>query len=296
MELVACFACRRRIFFWCSHLLLNGTCMYLLYLDESGEPHGPSGKHFVLGGAAVFERQTFFLSERLDQIQAKHLPGVQGAIELHASSIRTGHNFWRKVPAPTRTALLQDIAATIGNFGSARFPGVTLFAAVVEKGGGIEGEKAVRRATEEVCGKFDTFLSRFYHESRGRRPERGLLVFDEGKFEQRSRVWVQEFRKSGTHWGALLRNLSDIPFFTPSDATRLIQVADFVCHAVFRAYEHQDDSLRKPILHRFDQTEGVLHGLAHMHAPGPVRACDCPACASRRTRDSWRVEGGQRRL
>ena len=36
------------------------TNVYLLYLDESGNESDPSDKFFVLGGAAVFERVTYF--------------------------------------------------------------------------------------------------------------------------------------------------------------------------------------------------------------------------------------------
>ena len=59
--------------------------MYLLYLDESGNEDDPGDMHFVLGGAAVFERQTFFLSQDLDGLQAQHFPGLP-PVEFHTSS------------------------------------------------------------------------------------------------------------------------------------------------------------------------------------------------------------------
>ncbi len=58
--------------------------MYLSYLDESGNPDDPADKHFVIGGVAVFERVTFFLSHEVDLIQEKHFPGLP-PIEFHAS-------------------------------------------------------------------------------------------------------------------------------------------------------------------------------------------------------------------
>ena len=66
--------------------------MYLLYLDESGNENDPADKHFVLAGAAVFERNTFFLSRALDELQTKHFPGLQ-PIPFHVSEIRSGRNF-----------------------------------------------------------------------------------------------------------------------------------------------------------------------------------------------------------
>jgi hypothetical protein len=52
--------------------------MYLLYLDESGNPDDSSDTHFVVAGVAVFERVTFFLSQAVDLVQEKHFPAKQG--------------------------------------------------------------------------------------------------------------------------------------------------------------------------------------------------------------------------
>jgi len=160
-----------------------------------------------------------------------------------------------------------------------RRPKLALFAACVEKRDDLSPDDVVRRATEEVCAKFNTYLTRKYHSTSDR--ARGLVVFDEGRFQARSRVWVQEFRESGTHWGSTLKNLADIPYFAPSSATRLLQIADLVAHAVFLMYERGEPRLLRQLLPAFDQMDGVLHGLAHI-ASGQ-RACPCPACVSRRT-------------
>ena len=70
--------------------------LYLLYLDESGNPDDPTDRHFVLAGAAVHERQTYWLSRDMEEIQARYFPGVQ-PITFHASEIRSGRGFWRRV-------------------------------------------------------------------------------------------------------------------------------------------------------------------------------------------------------
>lgn len=103
--------------------------MYLLYLDESGNESDPSDKFFVLGGVAVFERVTFFLSQSMEAVQTKHFPGVP-PVEFHASPIRTGKGFWRNIPEAKRIEVANDIADVIAN---ANEPGVSLFAAAIEK-------------------------------------------------------------------------------------------------------------------------------------------------------------------
>jgi Protein of unknown function (DUF3800) len=246
--------------------------LYLLYLDESGNENDPADKHFVLAGAAVFERQTFFLSRELEFVQTKHFPGSP-PIEFHASQIRSGTGFWRNVPLEKRRDVLLDVAAVIGR---ANDPGMVLFAAVIEKSAALWGEKAVEHATEQICSRFDMFLAR---RNLAQDPQRGLLIFSEGRFDKRAKVWVRGFRELGTQWGSI-KNLSDIPYFASVRETRLLQVADFVAHAVFLLYERRDPSLIRQFVSRFDQKEGVLHGLRHYRMTGSP-PCDCPACSSR---------------
>src|SRR6266403_5538085 len=102
--------------------------MYLLYLDESGNPEDPSDTHLVVAVVAVFERVTFFLSQAVDLVQEKHFPGLP-PVEFHASHIRSGKGFWRNVDVPTRGFVLQDLAQIIVKSNN---PVVVLFASLVE--------------------------------------------------------------------------------------------------------------------------------------------------------------------
>lgn len=248
--------------------------MYLLYLDESANESDPADRYFVLGGAAIFERVTYHISNTFDRIQATHFPGLE-PIEFHATEIRSGRGFWRKVVPAKRDAVLQDIAGAISHSNA---PGVVLFAAAIEKSESLYGEQAVEFATEQICNRFDLFLMRRREESKDL--QRGLLIFSKGRFDKRAGIWVRNFRKLGTQWGSI-RNLCDIPYFASTKESRMLQLADFVAHAVYLAYERADDTLLKPILTRFDQKDGVVHGLVHARTNTTVR-CACPACSSRR--------------
>lgn len=248
--------------------------MYLLYLDESGKEDDPADKHFVLGGAAIYERVTFFLSQKLDELKEKHFPGSP-PIEFHASAIRKGKDFWRNVEQPERETILRDLGRIIQ---ATVKPGLALFAAVIEKSSDIYGDKAVEVAIAEVCSRFDAFLMRKFKKSKER--QRGPLVFSQGRFDKRAKVLVKGFRQFGTPRG-FLRNLADIPYFATNAETRLLQVADFVAYAVYQMYERREPSLIRPILERFDTERGVLHGLFHYQSSGSASLCDCPACKSR---------------
>ena len=252
----------------------GGKATYLLYLDESGNPEDPEDRHFVIGGLAVFERVTFWLNKAVDDVQAKHFPG-RPPIEFHASHIRAGKGFWRGVEEPVRDAVLQDLACGIS---AANDPGVRLFACIVEKTSALYGDDAVKSATEQVCKRFDTFLARRANESNDK--QRGLLVFAESAYKPRAKTWVRGFRELGTKWG-ILRNLSDTPYFAPANENRLLQLADFIAHAMFLLYERRNAALARDLVRRFDERDGILHGLVHM-SEARGSGCLCPACVSRR--------------
>ncbi len=229
--------------------------MYVLYLDESGNEGNPADRHFVLAGVAAFERQIHFLSEGLDAVQKHHLPGLE-PIPFHASPMRKGKDFWRKVPEDKRREMLAD---TGGVLASSDPRGVVLFGVAVEKSATCHGEAAVQLAVEEICGRFNLFLHRLHRDDAN--TQRGLLVFAEGRFDQRAKIWVRTFRRSGTRIGPIRNFAEDLPYSASANDSRMLQLADYVAHAIFMKYEQGDDSLLIPIQHKFDSFEGRNHGL-----------------------------------
>lgn len=250
--------------------------MHLLYLDESGNENDAADRYFVLGGIALFERQTYFLTEQMEKIQRHYFPDCQ-PVHFHASEIRSGRGFWRTVPDCRRDAVLAEVLDAIAHLPA---QGRALFAAAVQKSSLLYGEDAVERATMEVCRRFDLRLQREYHDHDN--PQRGLIVFSEGRFNARLKVWVRDFHQRGTRWGAI-NNLADIPYFASAHESRLLQVADVVSHAVWLFYERGDPSLLRPVARCFDEQDGVLHGLVHVRSASSAGTCDCPACFSRRS-------------
>lgn len=247
--------------------------MHLLYLDESGNEGDPADRFFVLGGLSLFERQTYFLAEAIDAIQEKYFPNHQ-PVTFHASEIRSGRGFWRKVSPEIRNGVLQDLVNAIVESPDR---GRVLYAAAVEKSDQLWGEAAIEKATEEICRRFDLFLQKKFREEND--PQRGLLVFSEGRFDARAKIWVRGFHKRGTSWGAI-RNLADIPYFASPKESRLLQLADLVAHAVWLLYERRNAWLAERLIRLFGNEQGVLHGLVHVRS-GQLSDCECPACASR---------------
>ena len=252
--------------------------MYLLYLDESGNESSENDKYFVLAGIALFETQPYYLSDRVEAIQKKYFPNHQ-PVPFHLTDIRGGKNLWRRMPEASRQAVIKDLTNAIV---TAPDRARLLYAAAVEKNATLWSERAVEAATEQVCKRFDTFLTRSHHAGN---TQRGLLVFAEGRFDKRAKVWVHDFHQRGTTWGAI-NNLADIPYFASMKESRLLQLADLVAHAVWLLYEKRNPDLIRPLLNYFDRREGTLHGLVHI-GDSRGNTCDCPACASRRNPGSF---------
>ena len=133
-------------------------------------------------------------------------------------------------------------------------------------------------AFEDLCKRFDLFLRR-ENENQERQPQRGLLILDKTAQETALQRLAITFRTLGTRWGGL-HYLADTPLFIDSRVSRIIQLADHVAYAVFRRYQARDTQYFDLIANKFDQHEGIVHGLAHKELENPH--CMCPACMSRR--------------
>jgi hypothetical protein len=105
-----------------------------------------------------------------------------------------------------------------------------------------------------------------------------MIVLDKSSYETSLQTLARDFRTSGQKWGQV-RNISDVPLFVDSRATRLIQYADLVVYAFGRYYEHGDDEFSSIIASKFDTEGGIIRGLTH-HTPAD-QPCNCYCCRQR---------------
>ena|SRR5437762_9286072 len=236
--------------------------MYLLYVDESGDGGLSTGssKHLVLAGAAMHEGQWKKLTGSLNAVQGSHFPQAGNPIEFHASDIRSRRKTFREMALAQRTRLLNDGYGVI----SGTRQGLVLFAAVIDKqalmykyGGKVD---SYERAFEALCTMFNYFLQRM--ESKTGNVLRGIVVFDECRpsLTKEIRRLLAQYQSGGTRWAAMT-NLIETAFFFDSRTSRIVQIADFTAYAVYRWYEHGDDTYLRIIHHKFDRVGTKVHGL-----------------------------------
>ena len=227
--------------------------MHLLYADESGSVGNPDDTHFVLAGFAVFERDTHWIERDLEAIAARFAPDESHTIELHGNPMRRGRGRWGRYPQATREQAILD-ALAIGVRDRQHRP--RLFAAVLRKQN-FAGADLSEEAFLQLSSRFDMYLQRLHLQGK---TQRGLMVLDRCTTEQRLQTLAREFKHRGHTYGKF-RNFAEVPAFLDSTASRLIQLADLIAHAIYRHYEHSDSKYYDVIRHCFDQDGGVVHGL-----------------------------------
>jgi hypothetical protein len=110
-------------------------------------------------------------------------------------------------------------------------------------------------------------------------PSKGLLIIDKAH-ETHYKDLINEFRQFGVK-GGYLGNIVDIPYFSASKDTRMLQLADFCAYAVYRYYDKSDYTYLDKIMSRFDRRD-KFHppdGLKHMTKD---LSCKCVDCSWRR--------------
>ncbi len=226
--------------------------MYLLYADESGSSGDPKQQYFVLAGFCIFERQGYWIAKELDKIAARFNPADSLSVELHGNPMNSGKGIFRRFPKADRIAAIEDALKIF----LASHPSNRLFASVVKKAV-ISPNDPVEFAFEQLSSRFDHYLARLHKSGDS---QRGVIIFDKSTYETTIQSLATDFRTIGHQWG-VLRNLSEVPLFLDSKASRLIQLADLIAYAIFRNYEIGDDTFFSIIKNRFDSEGGVIHGL-----------------------------------
>ncbi len=244
--------------------------MHLLYLDDAGSAKNPNEDYLVLGGVSVFESQAHWITQKLDQLAQSIHSGEPHDVEFHASEIfsrRTGP--WRGMSREESQGVIKAVLGILPqSYDSAR-----AFACAVHKAS-YPGRDPMELAFEDLCSRFDLYLSRLRNE--GDR-QRGLLILDKSSHETTLQRMARDFRTLGTRWG-VIHNLAETPLFVDSRASRVVQLADHVAYAVFRRYNAQDTKYFDVIAPKFDYAEGIVHGLSHKTSD---RNCMCIACMHR---------------
>lgn len=254
--------------------------MYLLYVDESGDP-GPNGSRFlVLGAAALFEGKWLPIERELRLLVDKYFPaGGPRPKEIHLSELRKGKKDFRFLSPAQRNSLVSDFCQIATNLLSTE---LVMFSVIADKhdwfakNPGKSGDDLYAEMFEDLSSRFDLFLRRRYAENA---PSKGIIIADPHKasLSESLRTNQRIYQRRGHRWDVLY-NLIETVFFVASDESPGIQFADLASHAIWRLISANDDSIARLIAPVFDRepltsriNPGKWHGLKYLGSDPSIR-------------------------
>lgn len=233
----------------------------------------------MLGGLAVFEREIHWFSQDLDHLQDEYFP-KSPPIHFHATKLRGPKVTppWNQLEVEQRRELATRVYEVMRNR-----RGILFACAVEREWAKRHGIDAYEHAFEQIVSRFDMFMGRINRAavSSGGEEQRGLLVLAESSYKKTLALLARRLQTVGTRWGTTLKNVTDVPFFASPTDTRLLQFADFCSNAVYGRYHSGNTRDFDQIAPKFDQSDGIVHGLSHLTTDF---RCACLACFSRSNR------------
>ncbi len=250
--------------------------MYLLYADESGDLSDPNTNVFVVGAVAVHEEAVRPLAGEINSTINRYLGRAIGMeVELHGAPMRGARGRWKKIQPSKRRGLYHAMMKKVCSWKHVDSASkIEPFVVVIDRN---HSQSPTETAYGELLFMFDNFLREGRREGR---MHNGVLIADRSRYERTLEAWVELARtrfKRPRQDPRRLYALAETPFFVDSQSTRLMQIADLVAHAFYRAYNAGDDAFAASCLPALmDQTPPrIVHFTSDAN-------CQCSACAAER--------------
>ena len=253
--------------------------MYFFYLDESGSrdpsvgtAENPKPHIYVLLAVGIYERQwrpferevsglKIELAERLSQ------EGVR-TFDIAACEVKSN---WLRVPSERgkRSPFLRALEAddlqqlTDVYFNQLEKRNAVVIASVMDKRylyDGTTSETLHQKAYEFLLERIQNYISNYNNK------HQALIVIDDTDKTLNQAVAMRhaQYLRSG-NWNTAFQNIVEYPFFTRSELSNGVQLADQLAYNVYRAFRNEDMDYHyfDKMLPNFYQSRdrAVLHGL-----------------------------------
>jgi len=222
---------------------------YFMFVDASGDPgpfRGENTRFYVLSGLILMPEKWYEAYNGILDIISRFFPRIDltRRPELHMNHLRRGKGIYGRLNRDQR----RQMADAIYNLIEKIEP--IIISIVVDK------EKYFARYTKSYPVKHTSFhyLMDRYERFLSRRASYGILIYDyEGKRDRDIRNMLEESRLIGSynyrfHTRWQYERIVETIFFTESETSIGLQLADFVAYAIFACYE-------KKYCERFNQLQ-----------------------------------------
>ncbi|MBI3469133.1 MAG: DUF3800 domain-containing protein [Planctomycetes bacterium] len=253
--------------------------MYLLYVDESGDPGRASSPFLILGAAALFEGKWLPFERDLRALIDKYFPAGPKPAELHMSELRKGKKEFRVLTPVQRSLLADEFCQLALDLLSTE---LVMFSVIADKphwfaaNPGKTGDDLYAEMFEHLSSRFDLFLRRRYAENS---PSKGIIIADPHKpsLSEALKTNQRLYQRQGHRWDVLY-NLVETVFFLASHDSPGIQLADLAAYSVWRLVSANDDQLARKIAPIFDRESpaarinpGKWHGIKYLGNDTAIR-------------------------
>lgn len=253
--------------------------MYFFYLDESGSrdpsigtPENPKDHIYVLLAVGMYERQWRPFELEVSQLKLELADRLQragqGRFELANCEVKSN---WLRVPkerekrSPFLHALGQDDIRSLTDIYSDQVAkrNVVIIASVIDKRylhSSMTHERLHTIAYEFLLERVQNYLKEYHWR------HLGLIVMDDTDKRLNQSIAMRHafFQRYGNK-NMGFPNIVEYPFFTRSELSNGVQLADLLAYNVYRAfrYENTDYPYFKDLLDYFyrGRDGAVLHGL-----------------------------------
>jgi Protein of unknown function (DUF3800) len=246
--------------------------VYLMYIDTSGDdgwlqPNGKSTSHFYAAtGLAIESSQWVNSANSLNALITKWFPDPNKRPgELHYSELNSRKGWYGTLTSVQVKAMADDVFNLILQLKP------ILFSILVDKFRLFNQYKRPeiphRLAISFLIPRFDLFLKR--------KNDVGIMVIDseQDKKDKKLREYVAQMREFGAiRYGEFsttpiffqtqFTNVLETCFFTPSQLSPMLQIADFSCLAVWNHFERAKNYRYNQIYNLYDRDQfGNVVGL-----------------------------------
>jgi hypothetical protein len=228
--------------------------VYFFYFDESGSrdpsvgtPEKPKDHLYVLAAVGMFERQWFNFDREISLLKLE-LAGYaeragKGRFDLADCEVKSNwvrNRKERTAKSPFLAALcdadIERIVATFFRQIEARR--AVLMAAVIDKRhirAHVDAEILHKKAYEFLLERIEQYMHEYH-------PRHSALVVMDDTSKQLNRAVAMKhafFQRRGNQ-NVQFRHIVEYPFFTRSELSNGIQLADLVAYSIYRAFREEN--------------------------------------------------------
>jgi hypothetical protein len=224
--------------------------MYLMYVDESGDPgiiNSPT-RYFTLSGVVIHEVHWQSVMDRVRNFRQRMRSafGLQLREEIHSARFLTSPGALVRIPKHDRLAILRHFADEL-----ARMPELSVINVVVDKHGKTDDCDVFDLAWQTLLQRFENTLTRNNFPNATAKGECGM-VFADGHPSAKLIAMYAQMRccnpapnqTGGGYRNILMRNVIEDPCFRDSAHSPLIQAADLIAFLLYQQ-EQPNQYMRK---------------------------------------------------